>query len=314
MKGIDVSRYNGNVDWETAKAAGLEFAILRCGYGSDEASQDDGQFARNVQECDRLSIPWGAYLYSYALNLADAKSELQHILRLLRGKKPLFPIYLDMEDADGYKQKNGMPSRQMLTDIVKTVCSGLDDAGYLSGYYVNRDWYYNRIYPDQLKQYAFWYARPGVEKPDLSCGLWQDEFPSTGGKWPGANIPDSGGCDTDKSFVDYPALVRKEGLNGWTATQKARVVGEETIIQTTCVVDTTLDVEKPLGQCYTLLLTCPVQPKVTVDAPAVCACPLSNLRPGAWLCNLVGYQKGSAGICTQVPGEPACIRFQYRVV
>ena len=62
MKGIDVSRYNGNVDWATAKAAGLEFAILRCGYGSDETSQDDGQFARNVQECDRLGIPWGAYL------------------------------------------------------------------------------------------------------------------------------------------------------------------------------------------------------------------------------------------------------------
>jgi GH25 family lysozyme M1 (1,4-beta-N-acetylmuramidase) len=54
------------VDWDKAKASGLQFAILQLGYGSDDTSQDDEQFNRNVSECERLGIPWGAYLYSYA--------------------------------------------------------------------------------------------------------------------------------------------------------------------------------------------------------------------------------------------------------
>ena len=103
MKGIDVSSHN-TVNWDAAKEAGLEFAMLRCGYGNDQADQDDRTFEENVKACERLGIPWGAYLYSYALNTADAKSELAHLLRLLKGKKPLFPIAIDMEDGDGYKE------------------------------------------------------------------------------------------------------------------------------------------------------------------------------------------------------------------
>ena len=116
--GIDVSKHNGKVDWPTAKAAGLNFAMIRCGYGSDMASQDDQQWERNVKECDRLGIPWGAYLYSYALNANDAKSELQHALRLLKGKKPTYPVFIDMEDADGYKANHGgTPSKSTNTAI-----------------------------------------------------------------------------------------------------------------------------------------------------------------------------------------------------
>lgn len=316
MKGIDVSRYNGEVDWKAAKAAGLGFALLRCGYGSDLESQDDPQFARNVRECDANGIPWGAYLYSYALNPTDAKSELQHLLRLLKGKRPLFPVYLDMEDADGYKAKRGMPSREVLTEIVKTVCAGLEDAGYLAGYYANRDWMETKLFPEKLSGYSFWYARPGVEKPDRACDVWQSDFPSTGGKWPGANIPGSG-CDTDESFVDYPARVRQEGKNGWpkpaAATQPARAADSGEIIETTCVLDTTMDVEKPLGTCYTLKLTCPQKPAVTAGSEGVCVCPLSADGKNTWLCNLVGYQTGEVGIYTQVPGEEVCLRFRYRV-
>ena len=109
MKGIDISHHN-TVDWEAAKQAGLKFAMLRCGYGSDLKEQDDRNFEANVEACDRLGIPWGAYLYSYALNTENAKSELAHLLRLLKGKKPLFPVAIDMEDGDGYKEKHGMPS------------------------------------------------------------------------------------------------------------------------------------------------------------------------------------------------------------
>lgn len=203
IQGVDVSTHNGKVNWQKAKNTGLDFAMLRCGYGSNIKSQDDAQFERNVSECDRLGIPWGAYLYSYALTANDAKSELQHILRVMSGKKPTLPIFIDMEDADGYKKKHGgVPSKSVNTQIVKTVCNGLTEAGYMAGYYCNRDWYYNHLNTENLTQYEFWYARPGVSKPDLACDIWQNNFDTTGGSWPGANLS-SGGCDTNVLYADY---------------------------------------------------------------------------------------------------------------
>ena len=92
LKGIDVSYCNGCVDWVKAKAAGLQFAILQLGYGNNSTSQDDEQFNRNVKECERLHIPWGGYLYSYAQAVSGAQSELQYMLRLLRGHHPQYPV------------------------------------------------------------------------------------------------------------------------------------------------------------------------------------------------------------------------------
>ncbi|MDD5796593.1 MAG: GH25 family lysozyme, partial [Oscillospiraceae bacterium] len=108
-KGVDISASNGNVDVEKIKKAGYEFVMIRCGYGNDDTNQDDSRFENNVRKCEAAGLPWGVYLYSYALNTAEAKSEAQHVLRLLKGKKPSLPIAFDMEDADGYKSRNGMP-------------------------------------------------------------------------------------------------------------------------------------------------------------------------------------------------------------
>lgn len=213
-RGIDVSSHNGQVDWEKAKAAGLDFAILRCGWGVDRDTQDDSTFARNVSECDRLGIPWGAYLYSYAMSVDEAKSEAEHIKRLLKGKKPLYPVLIDMEDTDGYKAQRGGNTRQMNTDIIKTVCQALEGAGYCAGWYANRDWCLNYLYPEQLEDWLFWYARPGVQEPDRTCHIWQDGIGSTGSTWPGANNS-AGYCDTNVSYLDYAAIVKEQGLNGW---------------------------------------------------------------------------------------------------
>lgn len=81
---IDVSYHNGVINWEKVKASGCAGAILRCGYGDDITSQDDKQWIRNLSECERLGIPVGAYLYSYATSDRQAQSELDHILRLLK--------------------------------------------------------------------------------------------------------------------------------------------------------------------------------------------------------------------------------------
>ena len=97
-KGIDVSFWNGTIDWEKVKADGIDFAIIRCGYGMDYASQDDTQWERNVSECERLGIPYGVYLYSYANATTNASSEADHVLRLLQGHNPTYPVYYDLED------------------------------------------------------------------------------------------------------------------------------------------------------------------------------------------------------------------------
>lgn len=90
-KGIDVSEHNKNIDWEKVKAAGIDYAIIRCGYGSDIQNQDDKQWQRNVSECERLGIPYGVYIYSYAKNIEMAASEAQHVLRLISGHKLSYP-------------------------------------------------------------------------------------------------------------------------------------------------------------------------------------------------------------------------------
>ena len=115
-KGIDVSSNNGVVNFDDVLASGYEFVIIRCGYGNDEVSQDDKQYKNNVDKCEKLGIPYGIYLYSYALNTNDALSEARHALRLLKqvGKNFKYGVWFDMEDGDGYKAKNGMPSDSVL--------------------------------------------------------------------------------------------------------------------------------------------------------------------------------------------------------
>ena len=105
-KGIDVSEHQGVIDWNAVKDSDVEFVIIRCGYGDNYTSQDDKQWLRNVSECERLGIPYGVYIYSYAQTTAQAKSEADHVLRLLKGHNPTYPVYYDMEDSSTVNSKS----------------------------------------------------------------------------------------------------------------------------------------------------------------------------------------------------------------
>lgn len=160
--GVDVSKHNGNVDWQAVKNAGYgSFAIIRAGYGGDYANQDDPQFERNVNECERLGIPYGVYLYSYALNTNDAKGEVNHILRLLKkvGKNFKYGVWFDMEDADGYKKNHGMPSNSTLVDICYTFCEAVESAGYYAGIYASLSWLNNQLNNSKLDRFDKWVAQ-----------------------------------------------------------------------------------------------------------------------------------------------------------
>lgn len=179
LKGVDVSGHQGNIDWVAVKNSGIDFAILRCGYGENLSSQDDSCFVRNINECERLGIEYGVYLYSYALTENGAISEANHVLRLIRGHEVPLGVWFDMEDADGYKQTKGMPSDATLVDICKTFCDTIRANGYGVGIYASYYWFVTSLNDSKLDVYdkwvAQWSSRCSYTKP---YKMWQ--YTSTG--------------------------------------------------------------------------------------------------------------------------------------
>ena len=176
IKGIDVSDNNGMLDWDTIKANGIDFANIRVGYGSNYESQDDRQAIRNMQECERLNIPYGVYLYSYALSLDEAQSESEHALRMIEGFKPRLGIYIDMEDADGYKVRNGIVPEEngtLLTKICNIFMEKIRQAGYNTGTYANKNYFDNILIREQIRE-PKWMAIWGPESVPVDWAeIWQ---------------------------------------------------------------------------------------------------------------------------------------------
>lgn len=135
-KSIDISEWQGTIDWNLVKASDIDFVIIRCGFGNDETEQDDKKWLRNVSECERLGIPYGVYLYSYAQSLEQARSEAQHVLRLISGRKLSYPVYLDMEDNTTIGVSSDMKGQ-----IAKTFCDIVSESGYKVGIYANLNWW-----------------------------------------------------------------------------------------------------------------------------------------------------------------------------
>lgn len=175
MRGIDVSNNQGNIDWNKVRADGVEFAIIRLGWGGNAINQDDPKFNQYVTECERVDLPWGAYIYSYALTLDNVDNEIEHSLRMLKGKKPTLGVWFDMEDADHYKQKHGInvyQNRRLITDMCKKYVDGMKKNGYDAGVYASSDYFKNVIYKDELTC-PIWLALWGPSQPNMPCKIWQ---------------------------------------------------------------------------------------------------------------------------------------------
>ena len=153
-KGIDVSVHNGKINWQKVKNDGIDFAIIRCGYGQNMTSQDDAYWEYNVSECERLGIPYGVYLYSYANTLAKAKSEAQHALRLLKGHDPAYPVYYDLEDTITLNLSNSMKKQ-----VATTFCNAVSAAGYEVGIYSSLDWWRNYLTDPIYDSWSRWIAQ-----------------------------------------------------------------------------------------------------------------------------------------------------------
>ena len=117
MKGIDVSKWQGRIDWQRVKASGIEFAIIRAGYGSS-ANQKDSFFERNYLGAKTAGLHVGAYWYSYANSFREATEEAKAFQRVIAGKQFDMPVYFDMEEKDQLEA-----GRDFCSGLIRTFCS-----------------------------------------------------------------------------------------------------------------------------------------------------------------------------------------------
>lgn len=166
-KCIDVSEWQGSVDWKKVKADGYGFAILRAGFGRD-SSQKDKEFEKNYKNAKSAGLKLGVYWYAYCTDKADAQKEAKACLSVLKDKSFELPVFYDMED----NSIAGL-GKSMLTDCAKSFCEEIKRGGYASGVYSNPNWFKNYLdYNELSKAYPIWLAQY-YKEPQYECDVWQ---------------------------------------------------------------------------------------------------------------------------------------------
>ena len=220
IRGIDVSKWQGEIDWKKVKAAGIKFAMIRLGYGSSkgDACGLDGYFEKNVKNAIAAGIDIGCYFYSYATSVAAAKKEAAYVINVLQKYKGVFtyPVAFDLED----KTQQGL-GKQVLTDMVIAFGDAIEKAGFYCSLYSNPSWMKSYLDADRVKRFDLWLAH-WTDKTNYAgaYGMWQN---SSSGKVNGIN----GNVDTDFAYKDYPTIIKGKKLNGFTGSGQQPTVPDQ---------------------------------------------------------------------------------------
>ena len=222
LKGIDISEWQGKLnlsDFQKIKESGIKFVIIRCGYTTYNKSKIkyiDKYFENNYKLCKEVGIPVGAYYYSCATTIDEAKSEANFVLSILKGKKFEYPIAIDTEDSHNISNSSYAPTSQAtigktkLTPIIKTFCDSLEKNNYYVSIYASTSWFKDNLILDDLISYDKWIAQwSKTVSFSEKYGLWQY---SSSGKVSGI----SGNVDMNYSYKDYPNIMLENGLNGYS--------------------------------------------------------------------------------------------------
>ena len=215
IKGIDVSSWQGSIDWKTVSDYGMGFAILRI---TEKGNKIDSQFENNYGGCTKYNIPVGVYKYSYATTISQIKDEANIVIKTLNNRKLDYPVFLDLEDDC---QKN--ITRSTMMQMINTFRSIIIDAGYKFGIYCGKYWYDSYL-PEEAKKYDCWLA---AYPSDDQGWLVERLRPSVGIGWQyssKARIPGiSGYVDRDVFYKDYTENVgnteKEEGNTEMTKEQ-----------------------------------------------------------------------------------------------
>ena len=208
IKGIDVSAWQGDINWQAVKAAGIGFAIIKAG-GSDDGIYTDSRFEQNYKGAKAAGIPVGAYWFvgKACTSSYDGKADAERFIKLLKGKQFEYPVYMDCEVTAPAAKKGA-------TDAAIAFCEELEKAGYYAGIYGSTySTFESRLDDSRLQAYAHWvaqYADSCTYSGKVGIGIWQ--YSSTGyvnGIY--------GDVDMNYAYVDYPSIIKKLGKNGYTA-------------------------------------------------------------------------------------------------
>ena len=203
MKGIDVSVHNGKIDWTKVRAAGIDFAVLRAGYGK-LAKQKDDRFEENYAGAKAAGIPVGAYWYSYAMDEDEARQEADVFLSVIKGKQFEFPVYFDLEEKKQFDL-----GKEKVSAIMRAFLERVEAAGYFVGLYGSASSLTTHTADDIKSGYTIWLAH-WVDKTNYTgaYSIWQH---SEKGSVDGINSY----VDLDIGYKDFPTIIKAKGLNGW---------------------------------------------------------------------------------------------------
>lgn len=202
FKGIDVSKYQAEIDWQAVKNSGIEFAILRVLSSNSGGPYIDPYFEKNYAECKRLGISVGAYYYTYATTIDQANKELDLLKPVLEGKTFEYPIAVDVED-------NSLRSLSTfdLSNLVLHALHTLWNWGLYPIWYTYHYYRLSELDPVALSGYDLWIADYRGKQPEFAHSIWQY---SSSGSVNGINGP----VDMNYCYKDYPAIIKEAGRNG----------------------------------------------------------------------------------------------------
>lgn len=212
---LDVSKYQGNIDWKTLAATGLKGVIIRCayrGYGKAGTLVVDPKFNEYVAGAIKYGIPYGVYFFSQAITKDEAVEEAKMALELVKKQsvQPLYPIYIDTEWGNVlHTGRADKLTKYNRTQIVKQFCSTVEKAGYYAGIYASTSWYANQLEDQLLTDYTHWVAHYATK-----CGykgnhdMWQY---TSSYSVKGISRP----VDANWCYKDFPSIIQKVGLNGY---------------------------------------------------------------------------------------------------
>ena len=196
-KGIDVSHHNGKIDWKKIKKSGVDFAMIRIGYGdSKKGGIKDKKFKYNMKNAKANGVEIGVYFYSYADNIREAKKEAKYVIKKMKKYNIDYPIAYDFEND--YRRKRKLKKKN--TKIIDAFCKTVEDAGYNTVIYSDANYFRDFLYTKKLAKYGLWVARWTYDKNDFrdydleNVFIWQY---SDKGRIKGCDYP----LDLNASFI-----------------------------------------------------------------------------------------------------------------
>lgn len=161
--GIDVSKWQKDIDWQQVAASGVDFAIIRCGFRASQSAQlvEDPYFRINVKGALDNGIKVGVYFFTQAITEQEAIEEASMAIAMCQGYNITLPIYIDSESVPNGRANH--MDRTTRTRCLQAFCETINNSGYQGGVYASKNWYYDQLYADSLEQYNIWVAQYNTE-------------------------------------------------------------------------------------------------------------------------------------------------------